>query len=53
VRWIPANNPAWFSATDNLEGTYVKGVEGDDTYEWSINFKDSAFSEFLFATGDF
>jgi hypothetical protein len=30
VKWIPGNNPTWFSGDDNLKGTHTTGIEGFD-----------------------
>lgn len=36
-----------------LEGTEEYGDPKNDDEEWSIQFKDGNFNQFLFATGDF
>ena len=38
VKWIPGNNPTWFSGDDNLKGTHTTGIEGFDQSEWAIDF---------------
>ena len=53
VKWIPGNNPVWFSGNDNLKGTHTVGIEGDDDREWAVDFRTMTFNNFLFARGDF
>lgn len=52
VRHLPATATAWFSARDNLRGTYVTGSPDDPESEWSVAFAHENFTHYLFMSGD-
>ena len=49
VRQIPNGKTTWFAAEDQLKGTHVNGDPTDDTQEWSIQFDNIPFNQFMFA----
>jgi hypothetical protein len=51
VRSVPKGS-RWFKSKDQLAGTEVYGEKFNDDREWSIQFDDVEFNQFLFVTGD-
>ena len=53
VRHVPAGSK-WHKATDQLRGTEVYGTPCGATgaTEWSVEFDNKDFDQFMFATGD-